>query len=670
MKELFTFLLVFLSILAFGQFESEHLEQLAEIYIEENEDVGDFTEVYEWMQELYTNKLNLNKAELADLINLPFLKTNHITQILEHRSKFGNFLSVYELQVLPDFSKEIINRLLPFVFIIEKKESLAELIKDSKQQLFLRYQENFEKPKGFNSGVYKGAIGKTFFRYQNVLGKRASFGFVVENDAYEPVFKRGNIIDYLSMHFQLKETGIFKNIVIGDYQANFGQGLILGAGFGGFKSYEATTIGSVNQGVKKYSSVNENLFFRGVAATIKLKRLEFTPFYSINRIDASIENSLDTLDKEEFFFRNTQTSGFHRTEVEIENKDKLLKTDLGLNLNNSFGKLNIGLTYLNTQFSENKRRGERLYQLLELNGNRFSTFGLNYNYIYKNAFFSGEFALQNGDKVSTVNKLLLSLSSKSNALLIYRNYAPGYFSPNGKSFGEKANLSNEKGVYLGVNSTINYQWSFSIYGDFYSFPWLRYGVYSPSRGKDLAIKVNRLFSKSNNLYFRFKTESYGVSSGDHLVKQTIKARQIKSRAHFNYSLSPNIIAATRMELSSYEEQRGFAKSNGILFFQEFRFSLSRKWRASIRGVVFHTEDYRSRIYTYEHNVMYNFTIPALYDKGVRTYLLLQYKPLQLFSIQAKIGRISYFDREKIGSGNDAIEKSHKTSLTIQASLKL
>jgi hypothetical protein len=123
--------------------------------------------------------------------------------------------------------------------------------------------------------------------------------------------------------------------------------------------------------------------------------------------------------------------------------------------------------------------------------------------------------------------------------LIYRNYAPGYFAPNGKSFGEKANLSNEKGVYLGVNSAINYQWSFSIYGDFYSFPWLRYDVYSPSRGRDIAIKINRTFSKRNNLYFRFKTESYGVSSGNHLVKQTIKARQIKSRAHFNYSLGPN-----------------------------------------------------------------------------------------------------------------------------------
>ena len=77
------------------------------------------------------------------------------------------------------------------------------------------------------------------------------------------------------------------------------------------------------------------------------------------------------------------------------------------------------------------------------------------------------------------------------------------FALNGKSFGEKANISNEKGIYMGFKTAFNNKWSLSLYTDFYTFPWLRYSTASPIRGKDIAVKLKCKLNKKNDFYFRF-----------------------------------------------------------------------------------------------------------------------------------------------------------------------
>ena len=39
-----------------------------------------------------------------------------------------------------------------------------------------------------------------------------------------------------------------------------------------------------------------------------------------------------------------------------------------------------------------------------------------------------------------------------------------------------------------------------------------------------------------------------------------------------------------------------------------------------RLAYFHTEAYNSRLYAYENDVLYSFSIPALYGHGIRSYL--------------------------------------------------
>lgn len=657
--------------LIYGQSGEIDLEQLAEIYIEENEDAGDFTEVYEWMHSLYEHKINLNKASVEELISLPFFSTISVSEIIAHKRKFGNFISIYELQVLPSFDMDLIRKIVPFLTVKEKKVTIKELLVDNKQDVFVRYQDNVEKSKGQENGAFKGTLGKSYLRYQSTMGKTVSMGFVLENDAYEPFLTEENTVDYFSIHFQLKNYGKIKNLCLGDYQANFGQGLVMGAGFGGYKSYEATAIGGVYQGIKKYSSVNENLFLRGAAITLKLANFEFTPMVSYNKVDATIRNIVDSLDSEEFFFQSTQTSGFHRTESEINGKNSLGKLDFGGNISWRFGKLKIGATAMHTKFSKIKVPGDKLYQAMDLQGREFTSMGFHYNYLLKNILFSGELAMQNKDKFATVHKALMSLSNSTDVLLIYRNYAPGYFAVNAKAFGEKVTVSNEKGIYFGISSALNYSWTVSMYADYYTFPWLRFGVSAPSKGKDFIWKLNRKFSKKSKIYLRLKWEQYEKNSRDETSLSYLSTiHQYKARVHFDYAISSKIKGASRVEYSAFEEESTLEKSEGFLFYQEFKMDLSRRVKLGIRGTVYNTDDYNTRIYTYEQNVLYNFSIPAFYDKGFRTYLFIGFKPNYWISLQGKIGRTSYVEKTDFGSGNDLIDKPHKTTFTLQAKFRI
>jgi len=110
--------------------------------------------------------------------------------------------------------------------------------------------------------------------------------FVLEKDAGEKVqwntaqHKYG--MDYNSFHVQIMNKGRLKNLIIGDYQTQFAQGLLMGGSFGFGKGAETvTTIRRSNLGFMPYTSANEAGFKRGAAITYELSRyLSVSPFYS------------------------------------------------------------------------------------------------------------------------------------------------------------------------------------------------------------------------------------------------------------------------------------------------------------------------------------------------------------------------------------------------------
>ena len=64
-------------------------------------------------------------------------------------------------------------------------------------------------------------------------------------------------------------------------------------------------------------------------------------------------------------------------------------------------------------------------------------------------------------------------------------------------------------------------------------------------------------------------------------------------------------------------------------------------------------------------MLYSFSVPAFYGKGMRIYLMGKAKLFNALTLYARIGRTIYSDRDAIGSGLTLIEGYHKTDLKVE-----
>src|SRR5689334_25366644 len=78
-----------------------------------------YEELYENLVQLFSNPINLNKASAEDLRFIKVLSEHQIENLIRYRNDFGNFISIYELQAVPDFNLQTIYTLAPFVEVAD-----------------------------------------------------------------------------------------------------------------------------------------------------------------------------------------------------------------------------------------------------------------------------------------------------------------------------------------------------------------------------------------------------------------------------------------------------------------------------------------------------------------------------------------------------------------------
>ncbi len=281
---------------------NQFIQDLIPIATEENSNEG----LYELLFQLYTNPLDLNAVTSDELTTTLILSEIQIRSFFDYRQKLGPFLSLYELQAIPDFDLITIRKLIPFVIVRPKALPFRESLQNPSQHfLLLRSGRVLEKQKGFtaidtssrSTSRYQGKPLYGNIRYRYARAGSFSFGFVMENDAGEVLSwqpkKQIFGTDFSSFHAQIMNRGKLKNLIIGDYQMQAGQGMIMSGGFSLGKGSEVirTTYRST-LGLRPFTSVLESGFFRGAAATYAVrKQLDVTLFYSYTRRDGNLENN-------------------------------------------------------------------------------------------------------------------------------------------------------------------------------------------------------------------------------------------------------------------------------------------------------------------------------------------------------------------------------------------
>lgn len=631
--------------------------------------------VYENLIQLYTAPLDLNTCTREELAATYLLNERQLNHFFEYRAQFGNFLSIYELQAIPEFELALIYRLLPFVTVTPQNRKLWNGLTNPSDHYFLvRTEQLLEEKRGATADApqsrdgtlqkFAGSPLQWYARYRYSRSRDFSFGITAEKDegeafSWKPsAHKYGP--DFLSFHAQVQHRGRLKNLILGDYQLQVGQGLIYSAGFSLGKGMETVyTIRRPTTGIRPYTSVTETGFFRGIAATYSLgKRLELTTLLSRVRQSGTI-TAQQTVS-------SFQTDGLFRIPNELQYRANLIEQNAGAHLVYHLERGQLGATYLHTSFDYPLQKAEALRNEFEFRGKHNHLLGLHGNYVWRNFHFFGETARSKSGGTGSVVGVLASLTKRWDASLLFRNFDKNFHSFYANAFGENSRNINETGLYLGAKYSVHKRLKLATYVDLYRFPWYKYLVdKQPTQGWDYLIQGTWTPSKIWTLYAVYRQEQKEKNIASDLSKQKFVTQTLRRTLVLNAEYAPhrNWSFRSRIQGGTFGYQ-GFQADKGWLVLQE----VTAKWNklaATARVSAYNTDSYDARQYAVEQDVLYAISMPAYYERGFRHFVLLRYSANAHTDIWLRISRTTMPEREALSSYVDEIQGTNRTDIKCQ-----
>ncbi len=662
------------------------IEDLVEEIAQSIEGNADYSQITDDLYYMLENPVNLNIASIETLEKLRILNDFQIKSLLNYIKYNGNLATLYELQLVEGFDYPTIKKLLPFVVVSQdihiKKWSANKALKYGKHSIFGRVSSIIETQNGFQkvsdsvfnqnpNHHYPGNRMRIYNRYQFNYKNKLRWGITAEKDPGEQFLKgeQNKGFDFYSAHLQISDVGILKTAVLGDYQVQIGQGLIMWSYLTQGKSSYVMDIRKRRQGLKKYSSTDENAFMRGGGLTVEKWGVRFMTFGSYKNRDANISIS-DTLTKYENI-TSLLNSGIHATPAEVEDKNAITETIYGGNLSWRHKNFKVGFSGINYQFNMPFKIDDTPKNRYRFSGKNNYNVSADAEFMFKALHIFGEAALSENGGKAILTGALMELSPQFRTSVLYRNYQKNYQALYSNAFAESSRIQNEQGFYMGAEMHPVKKWKISAYYDLYKFPWVKNQAIGPSKGKDYLIQVDYTTSRTLSMYWRYKHEAKEISIDN---EQTgIPALGIADKAllryNIGYRLYKNWELRNRLELSSYKQQNS-KKEYGYMLYQDIIYRpLTYPLSVIFRYAVFDTESYNTRIYTYENEVLNAYSVPPLYDKGTRTYILLNYQISDRLNFWLRFAQTWYANKKEIGTGLNQINSNTKSEIKFQLRFK-
>jgi len=650
------------------------IADIFEKFTAESQETIDYESFYDDLMFCAENPINLSQTNREELEKLQFLTEIQIENILSYVYENGDLKTLYELQLIEGLDMTDIRRMLSFVRLGEVDDSRTkiywnDLLKYGKNEFLFRFDKGLETKEGYqflpNEDVNAIAVNPKLYlgnelynsqKYRFHYKDRIQFGFSGEKDAGEQFWGTANKgYDFYSFHAQLNNFGKFKTIVLGDFRANFGQGLVLHPEFGMGKSSYVLNVTPRSSGLKKFSSTDEYNFFRGGGVTLKLAKFDVSVFYSNKMIDGdTINGTFPTIIK----------TGYHRTLDELSKKQTVNQQTVGGNVTYTHMNLQVGVTAVHTELDNNLISEKSVYNYFYFSGKKQTTAGIFYRYRWKKLNLFGETAMTDNGSIATLNGCYFSPVSQLSLVVLQRYYSPQYDTFYASSFSETSRINNESGLYLGAEIRPFRKWKLAAYADSYHFPWPKYGIDAPSVGNDYLFQADFAAKRTMAMYWRFKYEEKQTNlSTTGFVMPVIVALQ-KASLRYQLTYSYGYFSFKNVLEGNLSRQAKADWTYGVIASQDVSYSFPKfPLKIDVRFQFFDAQDYENRFYSYEKDVLYAFSIPMYYGQGSRYYLNLQYDITKRFSLWFKIAQTVYSDdRESLSSGNETISGNRKTDM--------
>lgn len=709
----------------------EMMQQMAEELIEAD-DEQQWEAQQEMLTELHEHPLNLNLATREQLYALSFLGAGVADEIIDYLATNGPMRTLGELRFIHSLTPQQRQWLRLLVYVPLSAETTFTRRGDTtwwgrgRHDLIARADVPLYNRAGWPWG--RGIANRLRYTWQQ--GRHLDVGLRLETDAGEPMFTRTRPFwDSYGGHAMLRDVGPLRTLIVGDYKASFGEGLVLNNGirFGKLSMGLWRTTG----GIRPHRSTDEANYLRGAAVTIGLgSRWQITALYSYRKLDATVadDNTIQTIN----------SSGLHRTDSELRRKNCLGSSTAALHLafdshlaaqpnptaSSATFNYSLGLTALYQYYDHQFHQSAQLYRQIYPEGYQFGAAGVDYSLRTSRFYFSGETALsvplsnsnsvpqsdpnsvpQSGTQsspatdpaatssiatrppaLSTLNKVSYRFSPNSQLSLIQRYYGKYYYSPYASAYGENSHVQNESGITLQWDADRLGPIALRTFFDFFYSPWPRYTMTRYSTGWEGLLQATYAPRRGRSLQLR-----YTVKSKETRDRRTYSHRLRATYAHdFTRCWSASLTAFLHRYHEPSQNSES-SSSNGFAIAPRTDYtSPSQRLRFSVFAIFFRTDDYNSRLYLYEPSLMQTFGIQQLYGHGQRLAATLRLRsadgssrshPGDLSSrssrrlslrwtAQIKAGVTHYTDRSQISSGPLLIDSPWKADIQILLRLQL
>jgi len=657
---LYIFTLLFIPINLYSQTDSlkVDIQELIDELFNEPSTESDNSNLYEVLEDLISNPIDLNKATIIDIQQVPTIDYLTAKAIIDYRNSVGKYVNKDDIFLVKKLSNEQKKKIFPFVTVVGEKGQIInnKLIEipsfNIKLNLRSRIINDLQTRKGFVDSSFPGSKSKIYNRFLASY-RNYSAGILTEKDAGE-----NSLNDLNTFFIQIKDLEYLSNLTVGDFTLEFGQGLVLWSPYGFAKGADAIyPVKKKNRNIKPFKSADENNFFRGAAATVNFNSLNLSAFFSSNKFDANIDLATSEI-------LSTPIDGLHRTTSELNKRKSANETFKGIRFDYISDKeFNAGLLYYNSNFS-NSFMPSSIY---DISGNNFNYYSFYYDIFIDKVNIFGENSYD-GTSVASIANVQYSISRNFIWITSIRNYPRNFTNIHGFSFGERSGaVNNELGIYNGIrwNSPIGV---FDIYYDQFKFPFSTFSNPVSTQGDEFLINVRSKPSKKIETVFRYKVENKEISKDINGALQLVNQKRQNLRGEFIYTASTLLRFRTRIELSNYKINELVVNEFGYLVFQDIKIILLNNLSLSSRFILFNTDSFNSAVYEHEYDLQGILSNAGLSGKGIRWYIVGNYRLSDLLNISFKYAETYKPDEKQISSGEALIYNNLDNRLSLQIDL--
>jgi len=676
MRKIFLLIIILFSVNQLFAQDSEQaidriIEKIFDYISDENEESPDFELLYDDLTQFYYQKINLNKTNKNELEKLQFLSDIQVENLLAYLYLNRGMKTIYELQLVEGFDWFVIELLLPFVNvevidIQQNKWDLKKIFRKTKHEIILRFDGTVEQKRGYRKDELNQYLGSPFYelmRYGFKAGDKIQAGFSAEKDAGEQFWGEKNKgFDSYNGYIQIDKLWKFERIVLGDFRATFGQGLIMNGAFSAGKSALVMRVMPQTSGLVKKSSADEFNFFRGVGATAKFGKFSVTAFYSYRKMDADTTGGS---------FSTFYTTGIFNREMYWNRRHTVEQQVVAGNVNFRHKSLKIGATYYQSWLNVPLIPSNEPYKLFTFSGKTQIGASVDYYFKVQKFTFFGETAINQNFAVATLNGVMIAPVSTLNLVVLQRYFSPKYDLFFSKAFSKSTSVNNESGVYIGAEISPIKRWKISAYGDMFKFSWLKYDVVAPSNGFDAFLQTDFLVNRNFEMYLRGKF-SNAEKNFDDILQPTRQIGYLK-KASLRYNTNYKIGSFSFRTLfeTTFAQEPNAELTTGFALLQDVVFSTNVKnISVSLRYLFFDAENYNNRFYFSERDVPYSMATPMMYGKGNRYCINFKMDIIKNLTIYLRWAQTIYTDgRTQIGSSLETINGNVKSDFRVLVKMR-